>query len=457
MKKPCCHTFPVLFRLLAAALLITGCASSDSGGAPDVGLRWTWTAGSDTPNQPGVYGTLGEGTSYTLPGGRIAGAAWMGTAGKIWIAGGYGIDRLGIEGFLTDLWKRRGGAWTWAKGFADRDHSPVAGTQGIPNPANVPGGRYSAASWMDSAGRGWIYGGQGISISGNNGQLCDLWTLDTVSENWTWMGGEDSQSSVFGTMGIPNPANWPAARRAPAYWGDPDAGEYWVFGGENGNGILGDLWRYAGGAWTWMGGADAPDQYGVYGTVQVPNPLNRPGTRHGSVAWRDESGKAWLFGGTGLGEEGGAGYLTDMWRFDLATGQWAWMQGAKTIGARGVYGTSGVAGPLNHPGGRKYASAWADSSGRLWLYGGKGYADTTTSEGYLDDVWMFDTVSLRWTWMGGSKTLNAAPEFVTMGVAGGGPGGRTKTSIVLDAQGTPYFLGGEQNSGYYSDIWTLGP
>jgi hypothetical protein len=52
--------------------------------------------------------------------------------------------------------------------------------------------------------------------------------------------------------------------------------------------------------------------------------------------------------------------------------EWAWMSGSSTAGAAGDYGTLGVASASNVPSAREEALSWTDSSGNLWLFGGKG-------------------------------------------------------------------------------------
>jgi hypothetical protein len=49
----------------------------------------------------------------------------------------------------------------------------VYGTLGVPAAANVPGGRESAVSWIDSGGDLWLFGGGGSALA--QGDLNDLW------------------------------------------------------------------------------------------------------------------------------------------------------------------------------------------------------------------------------------------------------------------------------------------
>lgn len=89
--------------------------------------------------------------------------------------------------------------------------------------------------------------------------------------------------------------------------------------------------------------------------------------------WWDPRGFLWLFGGSGYGASGSDNYLNDLWRFDLATGQWTWVKGSNATGRSGTYGSKGIPGAANTPGARSHAAVWTDEHGRLWLFGGFGY------------------------------------------------------------------------------------
>ena len=61
---------------------------------------------------------------------------------------------------------------------------------------------------------------------------------------------------------------------------------------------------------------------------------------------------------------------------------WTWMGGDNTRNRPGSYGVKGIPSPNNYPGGRHDAFGWYDSqSQELWLFGGKGYGNST-SPGY---------------------------------------------------------------------------
>ena len=185
-----------------------------------------------------------------------------------------------------------------------------------------------------------------------------------------------SQAGVYGIKGVPDAANVPGARLDSISWTDGD-GNFWLFGGDGygsttSPGSLNDLWRYdpATNQWAWMGGANTTEQVGVYGTKGVPDAANVPGARFKSISWADGTGNVWLFGGEGYGSTTTWGHLNDLWRYDPATNQWAWLGGANTTEQVGAYGTRGVPDAANAPGARQDSISWIDSLGNLWLFGG---------------------------------------------------------------------------------------
>jgi N-acetylneuraminic acid mutarotase len=225
---------------------------------------WTWMAGPSTApaagnnhGASGVYGTRGTPASTNYPGGRDAAMSWADASGNIWIFGGIGIDAAGTFGFLNDLWKYAPstGEWTWVSGSdtvgpENGGPSGVYGTQGTPAPDTVPGGRYSAASWIDAAGNLWLLGGQGYDSAGTNGALNDLWKFDPVAGEWTWVSGSTTAGApgVYGTLGTQAATNVPGARFGIPSWIDA-SGKLWMFGGMGNDstgaqGYLNDLWNF---------------------------------------------------------------------------------------------------------------------------------------------------------------------------------------------------------------------
>ena len=151
----------------------------------------------------------------------------------------------------------------------------------------------------------------------------------------------------------------------------------------------------------WSTGSDTlnslifPGRPGIYGTLQVPASQNTPGGRYNSVSWTDKQGNLWLFGGRGYDSiaSGFYGDLNDLWEFQPALGEWAWITGSEAFPYSeaplpGQYGALGSAAFGSTPGGRESAIRWTDSNGNLWLFGGFGY-DSAGNRGLLNDLWKF--------------------------------------------------------------------
>ena len=291
--------------------------------------NWTWMKGANTKAQPGTYGTQGVPDPANTPGARSSAIAWTDGSGALWLFGGTGYPASGNEGWLNDLWKYdpATGNWTWMKGANITNQHGTYGTQGVPDPANTPGARYRSVSWTDGSGALWLFGGEGYPASGSDGWLNDLWKYDPATGNWTWMKGANTrgQFGTYGTQGVPDPANTPGVRYNAISWTD-GVGALWLFGGygysASGMGRLNDLWKYNPSSmnWTWIKGATNANQSGTYGTQGMADPPNTPGAREGSIAWTDNSGALWLFGGQGFMPSFGGGFFNDLWKYN--SGGW---------------------------------------------------------------------------------------------------------------------------------------
>src|SRR5258706_512324 len=359
--------------LVTVIMAVTSCLSGCGGSAgspivtkPPHESTWTWVSGANMLDQTGVYGTEGRGSPSNVPGARLDAVTWTDKNGNLWLFGGAVFN---FTEFLNDLWKYDGNNWTWVSGADTTGQAGVYGTQGTASPSNVPGARFQSASWIDSNGNLWLFGGVTGNSQGVRFLLNDLWKYD--GSNWTWMGGANTsgQAGVYGTQGTASPSNVPGARAGAAY------------------GPLNDLWKFDGTNWTWVSGADTVLQVGIYGTRGTASPANVPGARSNSISWTDKNGTLWLFGGTGFDARGADVLFNDLWKFDGSN--WTWVSGSSATNQAAVYGTRGEASSSNVPSARAYSSSWIDSSGNLWLFGGFG----TDSAGFafddLNDLWRF--------------------------------------------------------------------
>jgi hypothetical protein len=228
------------------------------------------------------------------------------------------------------------------------------------------------------------------------------------------------------------------------------------------------------GQWSWENGGTSgtgciqtAGEVGTYGTLGVSAPGNLPGSRSPAAQWTDKNGNFWLFGGltpTGSLE---CAWGNDLWMFNPATKEWAWMSGSNVnlsnSSQTGVYGSQRQFAPANVPGGRQGSVAWTDADGNLWLFGGNGY-DSAGAYGELNDVWEFNVNTRQWAWMAGSQFVNqnGAYGYMHEAQAGNTPGARSFASGWTDRNGNFWLFGGSglgagTTGGYLNDLWEFNP
>jgi len=394
--------------------------------------EWVWIKGDSIPNQPGNYGVQGVPSPTNNPPALYEPCEWTDLNGNFWMFGGN----------YNDLWKydRITNEWTWVKGSGSIWDPGNYGTQGVPSPSNNPPGRgYGFASWVDTLGNFWMFGGSAVG-----GTKCDLWKYEIISNEWTWMKGSTigNQPGIYGTQGVANPSNNPGSRfECVATWTDNN-NDLWLFGGrdvveDNFN----DLWRYHidSNQWTWMKGSQLTNQPGVYGTIGVENSANTPCARGVYSRWKDNVGHLWLFAGFDTSNYLG---FNDLWRYNPISNNWACMGGNDSLGAPGVYGTKCFASIYNLPGARfENRASWIDQHGNFWFFGGgKGHNFSRV----WNDLWMYCISLNQWIWQDGDSTSNPIGNWGTMGISNPAnkPDGRAGAVGWTDNNNHLYMFGG---------------
>ena len=440
--------------------------------SPYAKAQLVWVGGSNLTNQLGVYGILGQASSNNIPGARSSGCHWQTSDGKVYLFGGYGYDENGNHGDLNDLWMYDPviKQWTWVGGTKIINHNGVYGTKGVPSTNNVPCARSAATTWVDAQNNLWLFGGAPLS---SGSLLNDLWRYNITTGEWTWVSGshdlEAHISGVYGTKGVAHPNNVPGEREGATGWMDATSNILWLFGGygvnaAGTNGIFNDLWRFdiATGLWTWVKGESLGSMpKGVYGTKGIGHPDNTPGSRDFTNSWTDAEGNLWLFGGAGSAkDEGFLGPLNDLWKFDPISNTWTWISGSDELNATGFYGQKGIPANNNVPGGRQFATHWADEAGNFFLFGGYGYGESEGNIGNLNDLWRFDIATQTWTWIHGNSSIDLPNNYGVKNVPAPTNmiGGRGLTMSWFHDRKLYLFGGGivaATQTSLFSDLWTF--
>jgi len=518
---------------------------------------WTWIDGTNkagTIAQPG-YGSFPTSAPSAIPnpftstpGTRYGAAGWTDNAGNLWLFGGNGWELTGntqpdtLNDVMNDLWvcvmTSDFCQWQLVGGY-----DPTVVPANPPNPATtvgalvianaqhegqdgsyvglglpgLPAARLGAATWTDKSGNLWMFGGADGAPRYRN----DLWefgassyggnnpnTFSNSAGQWTWQSGPATANVDQTGIYPPNANPYPGARVNAVTYTD-SSGNFWLFGGYGkdgaGNlGFLNDLWKYAGGTWTFVSGSSLANQIGTYGTPGTPSASNAPGGRQEAAGWVDANGNFWLFGGEG--EDANTrptpnGILNDLWEYNVGANQWTFVMGNTTANQPGVYEAQTVVGPVSTtgaastcgltvgrtvgsniicfpvattgalPGSRWGASAWTDEGGNLWLFGGWGLDSTgTNGNGALNDLWVYTPNSTAgqpgtWTWIKGSNTGSQngfygdeLRPYKTYEIWT--PGGRSNATHWVDSNGQLWLFGGEgydststTGNGYLNDMW----
>ncbi|CAL1527547.1 unnamed protein product [Lymnaea stagnalis] len=163
-------------------------------------------------------------------------------------------------GLTSDLWKYNPGSNTWqlVHGPALPGQHSVLNDIGTTVSSNIPGSRMGAASWVDSKGHLWLFGGAGLDVS--------------------------PITSYHSTK------------------------------------LLADVWRFHIGAqgWAFMGGSKVGDIVGMYKSLNEQKHTSYPGARTEVMAWKGLHDVFYVLGGLGHDGKGYDGHLNDLWSVDCS-------------------------------------------------------------------------------------------------------------------------------------------
>ena len=164
------------------------------------------------------------------------------------------------------------------------------------------------------------------------------------------------------------------------------------------------------------------------------------------------------------------GLPNDLWEFNPATNQWAWMGGSNHVLVRSysraawIYGTLRAPATGNIPGGRIAAATWTDNNGNLWLFGGDGFdaIDDRRSQRPVGVQPFDERNGLDGRKQHANSTMSGIYGTLGAFAAGNIPGGRGYGMSWTDNSGHFWLFGGSGvdangNNGDLNDLWEFNP
>lgn len=471
-------------------------------------------------NAVSIYGTTGVESSTNAPGARTNSVMWCDGDGNIWLFGGWGVDVNGHFGRLNDMWRFNTTTKEWAfiKGSKYRNQNGTYNQLSVPNSASTPGGRNRAITAVDNSGNLWLYGGYGYASSGGEGGLSDLWHFNVSTKTWTWMGGSSStwEWHSWSTKKTYVASSVPGTRWEGGATVDTN-GYFWLFGGEGHSGEMDDLWKLQLHSNVEVSYIKPDSSISlVLGNTAGPN--IRKGTNYGftkvngSVHRRTYYIKNTSVGILKFGSTRAEVTGTNAADFNIVKGPKKTLKygestqitvefkpqtaGAKTAALK-IYTNSAanatfqlnlsgnavsdqlsfnewnwVHGTANHneeanfttgndqsgyPGSRYFDASCVDDQGKLWIWGGWGNA-SSSGQGWLNDLWVYDSRKGTWEWVSGGKSVNQDAIYGTQGTGSttNRPSGK-QNACMWYHNGNIYIFGGygdmDNVTGYSNEFW----
>jgi hypothetical protein len=403
------------FQSLLLTLMLLLHLHNTAGGAA---VSWSWLSPTTSLlDQPGEWppqsSNIGGSSSTASPPARGHAAIAI-LNNTLIIIGGVGHGSSGASNeLLNDVWTYDliSMNWTWIRGCNHGSTSPYYyGIQTVTSNDNELPPRTDASFTSDGHRMIYIYSGVAWASSSSSSGLTerttpnDMWSIDVVTQQWTWLHGSWSSSPVsYGTLLTESLSNTPGSRQSSAMTMMKHDHSIWLFGGLLNNTFTNDFWRFntTTNQWTclFIGGTTTN-----YGTRGVMDTNNIPPARAGHGMDMDGNGNIWIIGGLTSSSE----LLNDVWKWSTKWNAFEWVAGSSLSGVPSgwSYGIIGVASSSNLPSARLGSTIQLDHNGEIiYQYGGYGYDQTTQTFGYLADMWSFNTTSNWFTWLGGSSEM----------------------------------------------------
>jgi hypothetical protein len=295
---------------------------------------WTWVSG-EINNTTGNYVDFGIASNISFPKTRYGGFCWTDDSNNLWLFSGdanHGSNNQFNN--IDDVWKYNidTNKWTWMKGINPNinDYSnAVIGTLGVESPTNTPGGyrMYEGSVWKTNDD--YIY------LRGN---LLYLWRYNMNTNSWTII--NNNSNTNYGVQNIENITNTPPITQKAITWVDTN-NNLWMFGGcydyigNTGPKMnYNTLWKFntLTNKWVWIKGKNPntilasfeKNHPGYYGKKGIEDPLCLPMSRNKGINWIQNNDLYFGYGNNYLDFEI---KLLDLWKFDINTNNFTWIEG----------------------------------------------------------------------------------------------------------------------------------
>ena len=100
-------------------------------------------------------------------------------------------------------------------------------------------------------------------------------------------------------------------------------------------------------------------------------------------------------------------------------------------------------------------TSWVDTSGNLWLFGGRAI-DITGTLNHINDLWKYDISLNEWTWMNGSNSVLSIGYYGSILVASAtncSPARSETNASWTDSNNNLWLFGGNSEFGLLNDLW----
>lgn len=146
------------------------------------------------------------------------------------------------------------------------------------------------------------------------------------------------------------------------------------------------------------------DPKGTYGTPLVESASNLPGARtQAFYAYNPNNNCIYIFGGYGRDSAGTLNLLSDMWRYNITSQNFAYLSGSTLVNDGGTVGGMGIFSSNFTPAARRsYGSnmVYLASSNSLYMFGGT--TSNSVSACIYNEFWQFSLSLNQWAFINGT-------------------------------------------------------